>query len=423
MNILFSLYTNNTESAKTYIMVMDSLTKLGHKIVVLSKISKYIELIPKECEIQNDIKNLNTNDFDLILTSTSNNVGVLKKIFRSTGIPIIGLIDSSDYALKKIAGHNKMDKLILLNPPLDYPNVLLQPAFNLQWRIPVIFPSTSIDYSLGDPKSPRMVVAIEGGTGLSSPVFQLVSLMNKLSNLKTTLVTENKGMQKILNSNIRIVSREKTDLIQIVAESDIVVGSGRLAEQAVAMDKPVIIVGERGYDGLLTEDIFELQYQNQFQGRVGGTPGEFIPEKLLMENIFDLLEWGNDRINAITRANRKLLQKKEEDQKAALNQLLHKIEKQYRQIKNKLLETRLKLADCWRLQLITNDKYLLTNSVTGKFHSHFETEEASIIELFREGCQVKEALNESGYSEEPGLFTNFIRNLIDENILMIDANS
>ncbi len=420
MNILFSLCPNNIKNAKTYTLVWDLLINSGHEVVVLCKKNKYIELIRKEYTIHGDIKKLKCNDFDLILTSTNSITKELKNMSSQVNIPIIGLIDSCEYAFEKIVEHNSMDKIVLLNPPLDYPEVLLLPGFNCLWRISAIFPRTSTNDQLYDPKCPRMIVAIDEKTGLLSPVFHLIPLLNRLLNFEIMLVTENKGIQKMLNSNIRIVPREKTDLLQLLMESYMVVASGWLAEQAIVLNKPVIIAGERGYGGLLSEDIFELQYQNQFQGRIGGTPGEYIPEKLLMENILDLMEWGADRINTITQTNRHLLKKKVEEQKTVLNKLLQKTVKQHEELKNNLAEVNLRSSDVWQLKLFSKGRFVLLNIATNQVHGHFEKEEANIIELFREGCHVKKALKISGYSEEPELFMDFIRNLVAEKILQID---
>ena len=423
MNILFSLYLNNMESAKTYTMVLDLLINSGHKVVVLCKKNKYIGLTKKEYEIQDDINNLKLNDFDLILATTNSSTRQLKNITCQADIPLIGLIDSSDYTLKKITRHNNMDKIVLLNPPLDCPDILLQSVFTNQLWIPAISPSTSCNNQLSDPKCPRIVVATEERTALLSTVFHLIPFLNKLLNFEITIVSEHKDLLQFMNSNIRISSNKKTDLKQIINKSDIVIASGGLAEQAVALGKPLIIAGERGYGGLLSEDIFEQQFQNQFQGRIGGTPGEFIPEKLLMENILDLLECGNDQINTITQANKQLLKKKVEEQKIVINKILQEVVRQHETIKHNITNAKLKLSDIWQIKLLSNEKFALLNIATEQIHCYFEIAEANIIELFREGCQVNEALNESGYSEEQELFVNFIRNLIDEKILVIDGNN
>ena len=425
MNILFSIYLSNTEKAKTYSFVLDLLTDLGHKVVVLCKKNTYIELITKEYETQEDIENLKQNDFNLILASDTSSFKELKNISRQAGIPIIGLIDSREYAFEKIARHYNLDKIVLLDPPLDYPKVFLQPGFINHWRLPAVFlPTiTNTNSQHRDPMRPRMVVATEERTDFLSPIFQLIPFLNRLSNFEIRLVTENKGIHKTLNSNIRIVSMSKTDLPQLLTESDIVVASGRLAEQTIALNKPVIIAGERGYGGILSEDIFELQYQSQFQGRIGGIPGEYIPEKLLMEDILDLMECGNDRINIITQATRQKLKKKAEEQKTVLNKLLRKMVKYHQELKNNLTEASLNLSDAWQLKSFSKERFVLLNTITGQVHSYFETEEKAIIELFREGCQVKEALEASEYSEEPELFMNFIRNLVNEKILIVDGSN
>lgn len=54
------------------------------------------------------------------------------------------------------------------------------------------------------------------------------------------------------------------DVIQYYLESDIVVGTGRVALEAMSCCKPVISIGNEGYVGIVSEEMKELQWQTYF---------------------------------------------------------------------------------------------------------------------------------------------------------------
>ncbi len=421
MHILFSIHITNKQNANTCNAILNLLTRQGNTVVVIGKQTRYIESLGKH-EIHPVAASLKHERFDLALAYSASGIRQVKEIAREKGIPVVGLVDPNDFANKCIGGNDAIDKILLLNPPVDYPLLLVQPDFVYPVSLPEIKICSS-NYQIKDTKCPCLLVAIEEETVSYSPAFQLISCLNKLVNFRVILVSEHRNIKSLINPNIKIISRKKAGIEQLINQADIVITSGRTAENAVAQNKPVIIAGERGYGGLLTGELFEQQVQNQFQGRIGGEIGELIPERLLMNDLLDLLEWGNEHVNAIVKGNRKLLKKKMANEETAFIGLLQETAKRHNLLKSNIGELNLRLSAAWQLVPLNKEKYLLSNARTGQVHSHFEAEEAAIIELFRESFPVKKALRESGYEEEPELFIDFIRDLLNEKILVIDGNS
>lgn len=69
------------------------------------------------------------------------------------------------------------------------------------------------------------------------------------------------------SENNVIVTGARLDTPLIMNMADVAVGVGRVALEAMAMEKPVIIAGEAGFMGILNPDNFEIAKKHNFSGR------------------------------------------------------------------------------------------------------------------------------------------------------------
>ncbi|NLU11077.1 MAG: glycosyltransferase family 4 protein [Tepidanaerobacter acetatoxydans] len=69
------------------------------------------------------------------------------------------------------------------------------------------------------------------------------------------------------SENNVIVTGARLDTPLIMNMADVAVGVGRVALEAMAMEKPVIIAGEAGFMGILNPDNFEMAKKHNFSGR------------------------------------------------------------------------------------------------------------------------------------------------------------
>ena len=67
-----------------------------------------------------------------------------------------------------------------------------------------------------------------------------------------------------------IVTGARLDTPLLMNLADVAVGVGRVALEAMAMEKPVIIAGEAGFMGVLSPDNFEMAKKHNFSGRGSG---------------------------------------------------------------------------------------------------------------------------------------------------------
>ncbi len=69
------------------------------------------------------------------------------------------------------------------------------------------------------------------------------------------------------SENNVVVTGARLDTPLIMNMADVAVGVGRVALEAMAMEKPVIIAGEAGFMGILNPDNFEMAKKHNFSGR------------------------------------------------------------------------------------------------------------------------------------------------------------
>lgn len=417
MNVLFSAHVKNREEARICTAILESLKRLGNNLIVLKEENICSGGLSDSFKTYH-VKNGQQQCLDLILTYDKAGLDQIEAFTRTNNTPVIALLNAcSDY----IADYNQIDKVVLLNKPVDYPSILFQSEQVFSWKIPCFF-NPNVNYQIKKTRKHKILVDMNGKGSCFSPLYQIIPCLNKLLNYDISVISDIVNLSKMLNENIKVIKDRDADIEHLIEESDIVIGCGETISKTIAFGRPVIVVGERGFGGLITKETFQQQYQNNFQGRIGGEQGEYIPEKLFLDSIFDLAEWQSEFVNIIIQENWELLKHESIKQEKAFNDFLQQIIKSHKQIKDDLENINLKLSINWELVPFSKGNFSFVNALTGHLHCHFEKEEAEIIELFRKESKVRKALEEAGYKEEPRLFLDFIRVLVNEKILVPSGN-
>ena len=65
----------------------------------------------------------------------------------------------------------------------------------------------------------------------------------------------------------------------------LIIGARGIAYEGVLQRKPVIVVGEYGFGGLVTPDTLHEQYNNYFRGKINGIKAEYFSLERLEEEI------------------------------------------------------------------------------------------------------------------------------------------
>ena len=74
-------------------------------------------------------------------------------------------------------------------------------------------------------------------------------------------------------------------LLDTIHEAGLIIGARGIAYEGVLQRKPVIVVGEYGFGGLVTPDTLHEQYNNYFRGKINGIKAEYFSLERLEEEI------------------------------------------------------------------------------------------------------------------------------------------
>lgn len=80
--------------------------------------------------------------------------------------------------------------------------------------------------------------------------------------------------------HVKYISAED-DINDVIDKADLVIGADIAAREAVLRRKPVIVVGDYGFGGLVTPETFRSQYNNCFKGKINGMKDEYFPLEIL----------------------------------------------------------------------------------------------------------------------------------------------
>ena len=136
----------------------------------------------------------------------------------------------------------------------------------------------------------------------TNTVRDIITVFNNLAECHLTIVGGGWDymLKKCANNNISFVG-EQADVSAYYKETDLVIGSGRVAVEALSYCKPVIVAGIRGLGGLVKPENYERFKGIMFSGRFDGILQEKISSELLKNEIVTTLS--NNRLQEIVNNN------------------------------------------------------------------------------------------------------------------------
>lgn len=225
MKILVSAYLKNKQNSLCLQGLIYLIRSLGNDITLLttgySKISFF----------EYQIKELNNIDSDLIIAFNKKGLIQARKLKKNQKVPLIYSFCNSEFEKEYDDKWSAWDSLIVINDDNNifkgiFPDVLTT-FLNL--------PYPTVEYSpyLLDRK--RHIILTEFEKLKSSPLLLsgIVNIINKLPNIKFKISFKNNFLLKYLNTNA-LLSPQSEEL----AISDLVIGSGKCIEKAIACSSP-----------------------------------------------------------------------------------------------------------------------------------------------------------------------------------------
>lgn len=268
MRILIGLIKlNDFTGSETYTLTLgDWLIKQGHLVHFYGHKSCNEYLLRNRMKIcwNNRTIHSNPHSYDVILTMHQGPTKILRSAFPSTPLVAVhhGIIPEEQPVMGVLYQHNicvseeikkQMPKYIEEDRIQVIPNMINLEEFNFQ------------------PKSELSKKILWGGTIYSRKLNSLnftIQLMKQLPEADLEIIGQisMKDWKVPRLSNVNYLGTFEITS-KILGLYDIVIGVGRVALQAMAVGRPVIIMGKDGVDGLLGQKNYhELKFSN-FSGR------------------------------------------------------------------------------------------------------------------------------------------------------------
>ena len=250
---------------------------------------------------------------------------------------------------------------------------------------------------------PAIYVNIDNGYFGEMIFLKILPILNQLNHYDFYCQCS-KNYRPLLNKNIKILD-DKHDPIKYIQKSEMVIGSGYPIIMALLENKKAIVVGEKGFGGIVNHENLDHHFRNFFQGRNGGKYDEYIPLDLLKRSIEEPhIPSLAPNITAYLNANN-------------LN-FIHDIENivdSYRIIHDNLRNIPLTLKKEYLL-MHHNNRYWIVNHLLGTFHKRINESECAILSMFNKGCTPQMILEQ--YPEYESEVMEFINELIAMKILV-----
>lgn len=364
--------------------------------------------------LEKNIHPVNYKGISLIIIY--NNILSQKKIkfIEKLQIPMILIIEEFEIFKSYIRYPHHYDKIIILKDGIH--RTINYIPLSRSFILPYLF----ILENTIKPKqeSTRKQLLISFNSMFSDEIIiRLTPVLNRLFRFDIKIVNQQKALPKVFNKNCLVIKKENFE--KELELADIVIANKHYALKAIVAQKPVIVVGDHGLGGFITPQVIKTQYHSCFSGRIGGEIDEYIPAKLLLDDILTINEMEQTEKQQIIKGNMDFLAEQEGVLISAIDQLISKVVQNYVNMRDKLLSCKLKIADDYKLLPVDNDNHFFLHTPTDYSNIIIGKECFDIISGFN---GKKEAISiwkekASDYSKED--FKDFILDLLKENILEI----
>lgn len=234
--------------------------------------------------------------------------------------------------------------------------------------------------------------------------LKILPLMNALPDYQIYLYTKNRTIAPLINKHIKIVNNTN-EIAEYINRSDIVIGSGYAALLACKLKKKVIVVGERGYGGLVTDANVHTFYLNFFQGRNGGNLDEYVPLRLLMQDIKAVMDEQEKQL---------LSERLRQSEKENINLFLSMLEGYPQDADH--ADGRYTINPCYRVDKVGRYFYVIDANIDKRIKRINESECVIMLE-FRDSNTIPALLNKYPveYKED---ICQFVQELIEKKYLV-----
>ena len=347
--------------------------------------------------------------YNLIVALGTEKLNEAFRIKKELNIPVIFVFCKSDMKASYQIALEKVDYVIM------YADKVCQTFFPLnkrchQLRMPVMFEHISVESQQKKLPANKIYVHIDEKYFNGLTTIKLFRILNQLTQYDIKLHTPSKDLAKFLNSNIKLSA--EANFKENIHQADIVIGSGYVLLYALLNKKHGIVIGERGYGGIVSNDTIEKHYHNFFQGRIGGKYDEPIPERLLFEDISSISNGVCPQDDLLP-----ILSGFAEENQYVFSQIVENVVSKHSRLQTNKLNTPLIFNSDFTI-LQSGNRYWVIDRYIRQIHGWIDEKQYALIDKFIDENTIKKVFRDIPQGEQKQLL-KFIDEMIEKKILTI----
>ncbi|WP_294476766.1 polysaccharide deacetylase [uncultured Bacteroides sp.] len=123
-------------------------------------------------------------------------------------------------------------------------------------------------------KSPNESIAFSSWEGRKMQLTEqktciVVGIANPRTRLRVSVL-----LSTVPDYQVRYITTEE-QVSEMIEEADMIIGTGIIAREGVMHRKPVIVLGDYGFGGLVTPNTFRSHFNNCFRGKNNGMKDDY----------------------------------------------------------------------------------------------------------------------------------------------------
>lgn len=236
-----------------------------------------LHTMPIEIDLLRSDLDLHYVRYNLAIAYNKQGYNNFKKL--GLNIPLLYVIPSDAYCDSMLFDFSAYAHLLILNTK----GIVYSNSFVTQFSF--LFGVNKIASIINERQYRKLLVDI----GNTNVLMGLLPLLNIYVDYEINILTPNPyRLKDIINAHIKLSTEKNRG--RLIEEADVLIAEGHTALKGVMQQKPVLVLGEYGFGGLVERDNVKEQYRTGFAGRLGGVKGEYLPLPMIDFEIKKVLD-------------------------------------------------------------------------------------------------------------------------------------